>query len=69
MADWKKYFVVCLLVFAADGKAASGLDFDKDVKPVLERYCYDCHGEGAKKGGLALDQHKNAAERLGDHEN
>ena len=29
--------------------------FLKVVSPILEDRCYDCHGDGAKKGGLALD--------------
>jgi len=30
-------------------------DFTTDVKPLLQDYCYKCHGNGKKKGGLALD--------------
>jgi len=30
-------------------------DFAGDVKPLLETYCYKCHGNGKKKGNLALD--------------
>ncbi len=26
-----------------------------DVRPVLTKYCYDCHGNGQKKGGVKLD--------------
>src|SRR5580693_4053792 len=37
---------------AADPAAA---DFKKNIQPVLEEYCYDCHGDGEKKGGVALD--------------
>ncbi|HTL68953.1 MAG TPA: DUF1592 domain-containing protein [Lacunisphaera sp.] len=29
--------------------------FRRDIQPVLEEYCYDCHGDGAKKGGVRLD--------------
>jgi mono/diheme cytochrome c family protein len=29
--------------------------FSDDVQPMLEQYCYACHGLGAKKGGVALD--------------
>ena len=34
---------------------AAAPDFGKDVKPLLETYCFKCHGNGKKKGGLALD--------------
>ncbi len=30
-------------------------DFTGDVKPLLDSYCFKCHGNGKKKGGLALD--------------
>jgi mono/diheme cytochrome c family protein len=31
------------------------LDFTRDMKPLLDGYCFKCHGNGKKKGGLALD--------------
>src|SRR5437868_12032453 len=32
--------------------------FEKDVRPLLEKYCFECHGDGVDKGGLALDEMK-----------
>jgi hypothetical protein len=40
--------------------------FKKDIQPVLEEYCYDCHGNGFKKGGVKLDGFETDAE-LHDH--
>ena len=40
----------------------------KEVLPLLQEYCYDCHGEGAKKGKLTLDHHSNLEESTGDRE-
>jgi hypothetical protein len=37
---------------AQDNALAS---FTKNVEPVLDEYCYDCHGDGSKKGGVQLD--------------
>tara|TARA_R110002096_G_scaffold169222_5_gene340768 strand:- start:2507 stop:5104 length:2598 start_codon:yes stop_codon:yes gene_type:complete len=34
--------------------AASGPDFEKEVKPILESACLRCHGTGKEKGGLQL---------------
>ena len=31
-------------------------EFHKDVQPILKEYCYDCHGDGAKKGQVAFDE-------------
>ena len=30
-------------------------DFSQRIKPLLSQYCFECHGDGASKGGLALD--------------
>jgi hypothetical protein len=35
--------------------AAAADEFKKTVQPVLEEYCYDCHGDGENRGGVALD--------------
>ncbi|HXS68872.1 MAG TPA: c-type cytochrome domain-containing protein [Candidatus Polarisedimenticolia bacterium] len=32
-----------------------GLTFDKDVKPLFEKSCVECHGEVKPKGKLRLD--------------
>ena len=40
----------------SEARAAGGpVRFSEDVQPVLEQYCYACHGLGAKKGGVTLD--------------
>ncbi|MBM3966494.1 MAG: hypothetical protein FJ308_15735, partial [Planctomycetes bacterium] len=30
------------------------VDFATDIKPLLARFCYDCHGPGLDQGGLSL---------------
>ncbi|MBI5769295.1 MAG: DUF1592 domain-containing protein [Verrucomicrobia bacterium] len=44
---------------AADVKPAAEnpalAEFKKSVSPILRERCYECHGDGAKKGGLAFD--------------
>jgi hypothetical protein len=41
-------FFFCTSVIFAEWK--------RELLPFLELHCYDCHGDGAKKGGLAMDQ-------------
>ena len=41
-------FFFCVSVAFAEWK--------RELLPFLELHCYDCHGDGAKKGGLAMDQ-------------
>ncbi len=45
---------------------SSPMSFTNSVKPLLEQYCYDCHGGGMKKGDLALDVYPDEAALLQD---
>jgi hypothetical protein len=47
-----------LILGAAEPTVAS---FTRDIGPVLDQYCYDCHGFGHKKGGITLDDFANDA--------
>src|SRR5260221_590969 len=40
--------------------AAAPPDFDHDIKPILEQYCFKCHGPEKQKAGLRLDQKPSA---------
>ncbi len=40
--------------------------FNREIQPVLDQYCYDCHGGGASKGGIDLDDFRTDAQ-VQDH--
>ncbi len=74
-----KLFVTVGLAWLAVAPLASGaffgspsakdpakLTYQKDVLPLLKRYCFDCHGDGAKKAGVEFDKYKSHAELLAD---
>jgi len=42
--------------------------FDGQIRPILEDYCYGCHGNGLKKGGVNLDGLMSDQARLRDHD-
>lgn len=44
---------------AASAKAAGGMDFESQIKPILAENCYRCHEEKAK-GGLRLNTREAA---------
>ena len=46
--------------------AVAGRSFAKDVLPVIQNYCWDCHGDGAHKGELNLDKYKDEKTVLAD---
>ena len=35
--------------------ASTGIDFARDVAPVLKRNCQGCHGAGMQQSGFRLD--------------
>jgi hypothetical protein len=37
----------------------AGVDYYREVLPILEKRCYDCHQGGKAKGGLRLDDHQS----------
>ncbi|MEQ1854339.1 MAG: DUF1549 domain-containing protein, partial [Chthoniobacteraceae bacterium] len=53
------------LWFAVSAFAAP-VDFVRDVRPIFEKHCIECHGEKKQKSGLRLDV-KAAALRGGDN--
>src|SRR5437764_785424 len=41
---------------AIAGEAEAAAQFRKQIAPILNTYCSDCHGDGASKGGVTLDE-------------
>lgn len=59
--------VAVILPAAANGAGPTpAISFAREVVPVLQTYCYDCHGGGKAKGGLALDKYRDTATVLAD---
>ena len=50
--------LLCVAGFAAASEIdAAKLDFERDVKPLLAKVCYDCHGDAKQKGGVNLQKY------------
>jgi mono/diheme cytochrome c family protein len=67
-------WAVCLLVPQILGPAAAASDaraverYHKEVQPILAKYCFDCHAEGAKKGNVSFDTFKSDDELVGKYQ-
>ncbi|HEY3861377.1 MAG TPA: DUF1592 domain-containing protein [Verrucomicrobiae bacterium] len=53
--------LLALLAGAASSLAGGNpgaAEFHAKIRPLLENYCFDCHGDGAHKGNIAFDELK-----------
>lgn len=53
---------------AGAGPGGEGVEdsFSKQIRPMLEDLCFECHGEGSKKGGFAMDTFASLEAHLKD---
>jgi hypothetical protein len=56
--------VLCPRARGAEGQAVSR--FRDEIQPILSDYCYGCHGDGMKKGGVAFDGFASDEALVGD---
>ena len=49
------FLVIALCQQLLPSAAADANYFEKSVLPILEKHCFDCHGEDSAKAGLRLD--------------
>ena len=53
---------------AAEREGVAAGEFEGRIKPLLEQYCYDCHGDGASEGEVSLDDPVNGIHKLDNQE-
>ena len=57
-----------IIVFASiSAVQAAPIDFVRDVRPIFEKHCYDCHGEKKQKNAYRLDVKQTALHGGDDH--
>ena len=59
-------FVLPSVGLACTAARGGGVDFNRDVRPILSDNCFRCHGfdPAARKGGLRLDDRDGATKTL-----
>lgn len=57
-------FTVSLFAVSTDKTTLSG--FHEKVEPLLSQYCYDCHGNGSKKGKVSFDEFSSDTELVAE---
>src|SRR6476661_4407524 len=73
MFPLSRVLLVCAIVaaaaragLAADTTASVGRRYAEQVKPLLTKYCGDCHFDGVDKGDLSLDKYGSLASVQGE---
>lgn len=63
-------FIPAALIAGITGGTFASADpaesYKKDIVPLLETYCYSCHGEGESKGKFSMDEFKDMSKHLDD---
>lgn len=49
------WIVLCATIFGRPATAAEGVDYLRDIKPILATRCYRCHSSLAQESNLRLD--------------
>lgn len=52
----------CLISAAERGQDA----YNQRILPLLQKFCYDCHGDGTDKGDFALDEYPEYSKMIAD---
>lgn len=61
--------VACFVLASAPAvELPAAAHFREKIQPILSQYCYDCHADGANKGGVAFDEFKSDDAILAKHD-
>lgn len=52
-------FVLVFFLLPSGSVRANPLSYARDVRPLLEKFCFDCHGEVKPKGAINLVQYRD----------
>jgi hypothetical protein len=64
----KRMLLLCrtLVMIMASALPCAAANYDKDIRPLLGKYCLDCHSTEKQKGELDLERFKSIAEVIKD---
>ncbi len=50
-----KWLILCLLLANGAPENVAAIDFEKEIEPILQRVCVDCHGPEKQKADIRFD--------------
>ncbi|MEX1114594.1 MAG: DUF1592 domain-containing protein [Akkermansiaceae bacterium] len=57
---------IATMACAVAASANPAATYEKEIIPILENYCFDCHAEGISKGEFSMDGFKDLSKHLND---
>src|SRR5687768_1582941 len=57
---YRAHIIAAIVLALAVPAQAADVDFARDVRPILQKNCFRCHGEKKQEGGLRLDVRRRA---------
>lgn len=58
------FLLFCLMLSTAKGQ--DSVSYERDIRPMLAKKCFECHNTGNPKGGVNLDNYKEQARVIKD---
>lgn len=65
---FRAFFLLLLsttALHAQIGATKPTVDFNKQIKPIFQKHCYECHNDKKDKGGFAFDKLDRLATNIG----
>jgi hypothetical protein len=67
IASWVA-IAILTLARAQGSDALKSISYESDIRPLLEKYCYSCHGEEKQKGDVQLSSFHDKRMLVREHE-
>lgn len=68
LGEHLRLVLLCLTLPPLAAVADPATAYQKEIRPILENYCFDCHGDGIAKGKFSMDRFENLSAHLGNRE-